>query len=62
MCEKMCEKMCKTNRKNSDYHWEKEPNLKAVGLYKKNKRFERALKTKDFSDFIEEEDEDKEDW
>ena len=50
----------KTERKNNDYYWEKERRLKAVGLDKKNKRFERALKTKDFSDFIEEEEEHKE--
>lgn len=55
--------MCKTKRKNSDYQWERERTIKAVGVGKKNKRFERALKTRDFSDFIEDdEEEDKEDW
>lgn len=53
--------MSKTKRKNNDYYWDEERAPKAVGLDKKNKRFERALKTKDFSDFIEEEDEE-ENW
>lgn len=54
-CLDYCKMLKKTERKNNDYYWEKERRLKAVGLDKKNKRFERALRTKDFSDFIEEE-------
>jgi hypothetical protein len=53
--------MSKTKRRNADNFWEEDRVPKGVVQSKKNKRFERALKTKDFSDFVEE-DEDEENW